>query len=214
MHHVNFLFVSSIFYIVVISAGCVSVEELRDSRDSRYKQPTTSEVHGRPHSAKRRSSPTKYNSQPRTIEIAPIKSVDLFKLQKILGMSRSISSLGYQEKRFNTCRDAANIFSKQNCQTGFLIVLHLQLLCRDSMGTVQHVSNFSLTPVVSSHVKWKIGSISGFSKTDRDGFGQVLLVNSYPLISKKLLLQVKNYALRLDVKQVKRIIVPEDWCSL
>jgi hypothetical protein len=55
-------------------------------------------------------------------------------LQAKLGMVRASNNLGFEEKKFNPCEHG--IKSDHKCPSQFMTVVHFQLLCRDSEGTV------------------------------------------------------------------------------
>ena len=149
---------------------------------------------------------------PDAVRTIPRKKVrvNIGKLTQVLRMERSYDSLGYEEKRFNTCKVGSGYPSDSNCQTHYLVTIHFHFQCRDSTGTVEQVVN--LMPFSSRRLEWKVGLFKGFVKTDREGFGQIRFVSPGSSKGQSLRLVDRPNSLRLGASGVRRIVTPRDWC--
>lgn len=137
--------------------------------------------------------------------------ISLDRLRSDLRMNRSIEDLGYQEKSFDTCD--YGIDQSPNCRTQRLVVIHFRLQCRDSVGTVESVSNFELIPVRSNHVRWKVGYFAGSTSTNSEGYGRVEFLSPGSSKSQRFIVKVNDNNLGVTASEVSRIIVPRDWCD-
>ncbi len=137
--------------------------------------------------------------------------IDLSSLQERLKMTRPIENLGFEEKPFSNCPPGQS--TTQACEEMAFTVVHFQLLCRQSEGTVSNVSKSELSPLVSNNVTWKIGSLSGSTSTNSKGYGSIRLVSRGSNKGKKLILQSGPQYLGLGVSEVTKIVIPWSWCA-
>ena len=134
----------------------------------------------------------------------------LRELEATLGLTRSSDQLGLEEKSFDSCKHGSMLFSP--CGPQHLSVLHLRIQCRDSEGTVTHVSSLNLEPLGRRNLKWKVGLREGITTTDNQGFAQIRLITPGSSKNQKLILISGKQALGLKAGEASRIIVPQDWC--
>lgn len=134
---------------------------------------------------------------PPTIQKAP--------LQDRLGMRREASDLGYAEKQFRECAQAGT------CRPQYFSVVHFQLLCRDSEGTVQNVP-LHLKPLTSNRVSWKLGHLTGLTGTDNQGFGQFSVVSERSTRGQRLILRIGKQFMGFTVSEVSKVVLPQNFC--
>lgn len=142
-------------------------------------------------------------SGPKGLEVREV-------LQK-LNMDRSIEELGYEERRFDTC-DLGYDRAGQ-CQRKHAVQIHFRLQCRDSVGTVESVSNIELIPVTSHHIRWRVGYYTGSTGTNSEGYGQIAFISPGSSRDQRLSLTVRENSLGVTASEVSRVIVPRDWCE-
>jgi hypothetical protein len=138
---------------------------------------------------------------PQTGSVAapPESSVDLTELKSRLKMNRNIHELGFRETRFE--------------RNSHLVVIHFRMLCRESEGTVDEVSRSDLLPIESNSVRWKLGSSDGYTRTDRDGFGQVETIHSKSASRDRLRLTIDGRFVAVPAAEAGLVVVPGSWCS-
>lgn len=129
-------------------------------------------------------------------------------IQSRLGMVRPINDLGHEERRFNPCDHGM----KGACTPQYLTVMHFQLLCRDSEGTVSDVP-LTLRPIHVPRVLWKIGGKSGGTRTDDEGFGQVTLISNRSTKGQRLILRIGKQFLGFTASDLSRVVLPQNFCS-
>lgn len=156
----------------------------------------------------RKNQPAGIPREPLSVKSA---NNDLQQLKSELGLERPNEELGFTDKMYDSCQsNSKNTDGK--CGTRFLNVIHFRLLCRDSEGTIDSVAA-GLTPVISDQVQWKIAAQSGNTKTDANGFGQILTTTATSASNQRLVLIVGKQFLGLELNQVSQIIVPNYWCN-
>lgn len=147
---------------------------------------------------------------PATTVIGGVEiSIDTLKSK--LGMQRDITDLGFEEESFDTCD--FGIDQEPSCKTNYLNIIHFRLQCRDSVGTVDSVTNIELIPVQSHHIRWKVGYFAGSTNTDSEGYGKVEFVSPGSSKSQRLSFRINQNSLGVTASEVSRIIVPKDWCE-
>lgn len=138
------------------------------------------------------------------IEPAPPTEVQL---QDKLGMRRSADDLGFAEKSFNSCDQNTGT----PCRNQFFTVVHFQLLCRDSEGTVSNVP-IELTPLHSDRVNWKLGSQNGNTRTDDQGYGQFYMVSDRSTRGQRLTLRIGKQFLGFTASDLTKVVLPKNFC--
>lgn len=136
--------------------------------------------------------------------------LDMTSLIRTLRMDRAPSELGYEEKSFNSCQFEVNDSKTNNCGSRYLIVIHFQLLCRDRAGTVEQ---YSIAPIRSDLIHWRLGQHEGQTQSDHQGFGQIVLLSTANQSNKSLKLTIQNNFLILQASEIRKIVTPPDWCS-
>ncbi|WP_413289164.1 hypothetical protein [Bdellovibrio sp. HCB337] len=141
-------------------------------------------------------------------------SVDYIGLQRALGMEIPTNNLGYKEKVFNTCEAGYGYSSTHNCHREYMVVINIQLQCRDSVGQVSEgVNNADLSPIASKTVKWNLKGTQGTSQTDFDGFAQIMTVSNMSQKQQRLKLAVGNEFLYMRANEITRVVTPRNWCE-
>jgi hypothetical protein len=131
-------------------------------------------------------------------------------LQSRLGMIRAINKLGFEERRFNPCEHGLQ--QAPNCQSQYMTVLHFQLLCRDSTGTVSRVPN-ALTPLSKDYMTWKLAGKEGSTRTDVQGYGQLTMVSAKSTKGQRLILLIGKQFLGVTAEEASRLVLPKNFCG-
>lgn len=142
------------------------------------------------------------------------ENIDYPSIQRSLGLSREFTHLGYAEKAFNTCEMGYGFSRSQNCHKEIFAVIHFQLLCRDSQGTISTaLARDDMEALAGRNVRWSLHKKSGAVVLDHDGHGQILM--SFPQSPKyqRLKLAAGNDALYLKAGEIKRVVTPSNWCN-
>lgn len=126
-------------------------------------------------------------------------------LQDRLGMHRAADDLGFAEKQFKNCGEGGV------CRPQYFSVVHFQLLCRDSEGTVSNVP-IHLTPLISNRILWQLGKLNGESSTDDRGFGQFTVVSERPNRGQRLILRIGKQFMGFTVSEVSKVVLPQNFC--
>ncbi|MGE4133735.1 MAG: hypothetical protein AB7F86_19010 [Bdellovibrionales bacterium] len=125
-----------------------------------------------------------------------------------LRMIRGASDLGHEEKLFNPCTLG---ISNHGCDSRYLTVVHFQLVCRDSEGTISHVPETK--PITSRNISWTLAGQKGHTATDVNGFGQIKLLTNRSARGKRLILRRGSQFVGLTASEVSKIVLPKNWCS-
>lgn len=133
-------------------------------------------------------------------------------VQTALHLEREISILGFEEIPFDSCQIASPHVDK-SCGPRIFTLLHLQVLCRNSQGTVTEISKADLTPIVNSRFSWELGRVRGISESDEFGYVQVRSISQKAAKSERLKLSLGENFLLLRAKEAQKIVVPHDWCA-
>ena len=149
-----------------------------------------------------------YSGPPATPEkIAAKKSVGVLQIQSQLGMNRAADDLGFTEKLFNPCNFG---IPGEACNQQILNVVHFQLMCRDSEGTVSTVP-LALKPIVSP-IKWSVGPQSGATRTDRNGYGQFRFISENTVKNRRLILRKGAQYVGVTISEITKVVLPKNWC--
>lgn len=140
-----------------------------------------------------------------------LHDISVAELQTHLGLTRSPQSLGFEEKGFDGCRLGVKGESG-GCGQRFLSVVHVRLVCRDTVGTTSRVPA-SLRPLVSSPMEWRLGGMHGNVRTDNQGFVQIHVVSSRPTKAERLIMIIGSKTLGIEAGEVSQIVLPGNWCA-
>lgn len=185
--------------LLVFAAGCTTTESKNEERWE--KLPDEFPI---PPPKKSRPTSDKANE--------PIR-IDLESLQSKLGMNRQPHTLGFREKEFNTCNVGSGFSDTHDCHTENFVVIHFQLTCRDSDGTVSEVVTAADTMAISNQsIKWNLGKISGVTKTDREGFAQIRTTAPFSQKESRLRITSDSDFLYLRAGDISRVVTPKQWC--
>lgn len=142
------------------------------------------------------------------------RNIDYEKVQQSLGLSREIYDLGYEEKSFDTCTMGYGYLYNKDCRTEYFTVIHFQLLCRDSQGTISTaLSREDMRPLSGRTVNWTVAGSNGNVRLDSDGYGQIKTTFKKSPRYQRLKLNVDNENLYLKSGEIKRIVTPSNWCN-
>lgn len=142
------------------------------------------------------------------------ENIDYPSLQKSLGLERAPGVLGYTEKSFATCTAGYGYASSRNCRRDFFAVIHFQLLCRDSEGTISTALNRDDMRALSRRsASWTLSGKKGTMQMDEEGQGQILMSFSSSPRFQRLKLTVDNDFLYLKAGEINRVVVPGNWCN-
>lgn len=150
---------------------------------------------------------------PTTPAGEPEESVDLPGLQRSLRMTRDTEDLGYKDKSFNTCRAGYGYSPTKNCRQLHLVVLHFRLQCRDSEGTVNEVTHAELMSMTTDELRWNIGRSEGFTQTDGDGYGRIVMVAPRSIRRERVRLTHEDDFMTMAAGEMNRVILPRNWCD-
>lgn len=161
--------------------------------------------------------PTEKVEAPAVKSSGPVRedeNVDYVALQRSLGLERSNLHLGFQERLFDTC-DVGYGFSKSNnCRQRYFVVVHFQLMCRDSEGTVSEIVRAAnLQANAYRNVRWTLKDASGSLSTDSEGYGQLRMLAPKSQKQQRLKLAVDTDFLYLRAGEVNKIVTPKSWCK-
>jgi hypothetical protein len=126
-----------------------------------------------------------------------------------LNMQRDDDDLGFDEKSFNPCQ--YGLHRGNECRRQYLTVVHFQLLCRDTEGTVTEVP-VDLQPIVANRVEWKLAGVSGMTRTNSEGYGAFSVVRPHSTRGKRLILQIGPQFVGFTVSEVTKIVLPKNFC--
>lgn len=135
--------------------------------------------------------------------------IDVPELMEELEMNSPPENVGYVEKSFNTCEVDANKSDHPSCQKLYLSRLNYQVVCRDSTGTVEKVN---LTPMDSQKMRWRSPGKRGYTKTDKNGYGQVGFISRRPASQSYLYLHLGSKIARKRFKDNWKLVLPKSWC--
>ncbi len=160
-----------------------------------------------PEPNKKRQSMSKQNtfSEPQ---------IDYPSIQRLLGLDRNISSLGYAEKVFNTCEVGFGYPSNESCMKKVYVVIHFKLMCRDSEGTVvRQISEDDLVPLANRDLTWSLKNANGTLRTDYNGYAQVVVISPQSQKTERFRISSPKDFLLLRAGDIQRLIVPSNWCN-
>ena len=164
------------------------------------------------------SSPPVYRADPQgAIEVRPDEeaplNIDYVGLQRSLGMERDGRKLGYAEKSFQTCQAGYGFPSARGCERQHLVVIHFQLLCRDSEGTIQTpLGHEDIRALSRSAVVWTLAPQSGEIVLDGDGFGQIRTTSKNSPRTQRLKINVGDDFLYTRAGEINRVVAPAPFC--
>jgi hypothetical protein len=141
-------------------------------------------------------------------------AIDYEGIQRELGMRRAPQDLGFLERAFNTCEVGYGYSRNRDCRQEYLVVIHFQLLCRDSQGTVgATIERADMKPLSGRSVTWSIRQTKGRVRLDSQGYGQIKYAFSSSQRNQKLKLLVDNDFLYVTAGEITRIVAPSNWCN-
>lgn len=151
---------------------------------------------------------------PSNASIPEVENVDYAALQNFLKLKRGYNRLGYAEKSFNSCEVGYGYSGTHNCRKLNFVVIHFQLMCRDSEGTVtEAITNADIQPIAGQNVKWNLKNAAGRLLTDHEGYGQIAIVSSISQRYERLRLAVGNDFLYMKAGEITQMITPKSWCE-
>ncbi|MBC7370101.1 MAG: hypothetical protein H7326_05330, partial [Bdellovibrionaceae bacterium] len=104
--------------------------------------------------------------------------------------------------------------TSHNCRRLYFTVINVQLLCRDSEGTVSvGIDRADQTPIARRAMSWTLKGSNGISQTDSEGFAQVQTVTSISQRTQRLKLSVGNDFLYMRANEITKVVTPKSWCE-
>ena len=98
------------------------------------------------------------------------------------------------------------------CTPRYMTVVHFQLLCRDSEGTVT-TTPLHLLPINANRVTWKLAGQSGGTRTDSSGYGQLTMITTRSTRGQRLILMIGRQFLGVTAEETSRLVLPKNFCS-
>lgn len=164
------------------------------------------------------SSPSVYRADPQgAIEVRPDDeaplNIDYLGLQRSLGMDRDARKLGYAEKPFQTCQAGYGYPSSRDCERHHMVVIHFQLLCRESEGTLQTpLGHEDMRALSRANVTWTLAPLSGEIVLDGDGYGQIRTTSKNSPRAQRLKINVGEDFLYTKAGEINRVVAPAPFC--
>lgn len=160
------------------------------------------------------ASTPKPSVAPQVSSEPEVENIDYDALQGFLKLKRGYNRLGYAEKAFNTCEVGYGYSSTHNCRKLNFVVIHFQLMCRDSEGTVtEAVTAANIQPISRQPVKWTLKNAVGRTQTDSEGYGQIAIVSKISQRYERLKLTVGDDFLFMKAGEITQMITPKSWCE-
>ncbi len=135
--------------------------------------------------------------------------IDIVDIERRLNLDDKFYKLGFHEKSFNPCLYG---YKTKTCERELFTIINFQVVCRDSEGTVQN-TNHILTPFALKPLHMKVGSHLDESQTDDKGYGQIRFLATSTAKESRFILSSPPFSLGLHAGEVKKIVVPSDWCE-
>jgi hypothetical protein len=149
---------------------------------------------------------------PPPVRAKPV--VDYLGLQHALNLDRDSQDLGYSEKAFDTCQAGNGYSHLEDCHQEFMSVIHFQLSCRDTEGTISNsLSASDLTPIGNQNISWTLLDQKGVISTDAQGFGQIRMTFLQSPQEKRTKLNLGQQFLHMEAGDMSRIVAPLSWCT-
>lgn len=141
--------------------------------------------------------------------------IDYDRLQTHLKMDRDTESLGYSEKSFATCEVGYGYPSNRNCGKDYFVLIHFQLMCRDSNQETHYTAlgSSDMQALKGRQVKWSLHKSSGTLRLDDRGYGQIRTTAASTLKHKRLKINVGNDNLYMRASDINKVVTPSNWCE-
>lgn len=136
--------------------------------------------------------------------------IDFVGLRRGLGLDPSPP--GFSEKSFETCEVGYGFSRTRECRSQVLVVIRVQLQCRDSEGSEESAVSYRTTPIGAADVKWSLAGQKGSARTDGEGHAEIMLIASTSQREKKLRITHANDFLLVTAGEARRIVAPKSWC--
>ncbi len=134
-------------------------------------------------------------------------------LEDRLGFHDYAHRFGIQEKTFNPCMQKDAFSYPVLCHDHYLTVVHLDIRCRESEGTVEQVYHSELSPLRNRRLEWSVGRQKGMSQTDYKGRAKISILSDRSVKYQRIRLQAGTQFLVMRLNQLKRLVVPPQWCG-
>ncbi len=141
--------------------------------------------------------------------------IDYDGLQSLLKLDRPVEKLGFVEKAFPTCEVGYGYSSNRNCRRDFFILVHFQLLCRDSNedSYTEALTAADMRPLRGSSVRWTLSNSRGSLNLDDQGRGQIKTTARNSQRDKRLKINIGNDNLYVKAGEINKIVTPSNWCN-
>lgn len=155
----------------------------------------------------------KFTPMPSDEPESDVPRIDFSALKKNLKLDRDASDLGYADRYFYTCQAGAGFSSTKDCHSEYLVVIHFQLLCRNSEGTISSLTHSEMAPLSGRTVRWTLPSINGVVITDQGGYGQIVTLANRQMHNQRLKLAADDDFLYMKAGEIRRVVTPQPWCN-
>ena len=145
-----------------------------------------------------------------TQQVPVPQAPDMPTLMRALRMDRSPRELGFEEKAFNPCEQGFPASDKRPCTNQYLVVIHFQLQCRDRDGTVEQ---YEIEPITADRIRWVLGRTEGITRTDHEGYGQVVTIAPNSQRASRFRLTIANNFMILRAEDIRKVVTPPAWCG-
>lgn len=141
--------------------------------------------------------------------------IDYDGLQTFLGLDRPIERLGYVEKSFSTCEVGYGYSSNRNCRTHYFILIHFQLLCRNTNedSYTEALKSQDMRPLNGRSVRWTLENMKGILSLNGSGYGKIKKTSRLSQKSKRLKLNIGNDNLYMKAGEINKVVTPANWCN-
>ena len=132
-------------------------------------------------------------------------------LRGLLGLPEEIYDLGFKQTRYNPCELGIQPLQAGRCGPEYYSTISLQMLCRTTKGTIQEAATEQA--LYDNNLRWRAGGLAGRIQLDEDGFGIIVMRSKFPKGRVKIRLISGNDFLYMNVSDLKKVVVPANWCG-
>ena len=151
------------------------------------------------------------DSAPQSDQASPAQErIDLIGLKRSLGLEGE--QLGYAERLFNTCDVGYGYASAQNCRARALVVIRVQLQCRESNGS-ENSTNYQTEPLGATDLIWTLAGQKGGARTDGDGRVEIAMIAASSPREQRLRIVRSNDFFAVTAEDARRVVAPNAWCK-
>ncbi len=140
--------------------------------------------------------------------------IDYIGLEQQLHLDRSIESVGYAEKAFDTCTAGHGFSHSENCHKEYFVSIHFQLQCRETEEPPPGgVNAADIHPIGDRTITWLLQKKQGNVQTDPEGYGQIRMTYRTRPGQKQIKLSTNGQFLYVQASDLNKIVTPPKWCQ-